>query len=78
MIDKKPVHPENVTAETRGREWPDGTQPGAQSDECTELGRAEYVKCSTDYRIQLINKHEHNKPENVSLTHLARNFQKQV
>ena len=27
---QKPVHPENVTVETREREWPDGTQPGAQ------------------------------------------------
>ena len=39
---------------------------------------AEYVKCSTDYQIQFVNKYEHNKPENVFRTHLARNFQKQV
>ena len=33
-VIQKPVHPENVPAETRGREWLDGTQSGAQSDEC--------------------------------------------
>ena len=33
-VPQKPVHPKNVPAKTRGRERPDGTQPGAQSDEC--------------------------------------------
>ena len=41
----------------------------------TSGGLAEYVTCSTDYRIQFENKHEQNKPEKVSLIHLARNFQ---
>ena len=42
------------------------------------VGLVEYVKCSTDYQIQFVNKHEHNKPEKVSQIHLVRNFQKQV
>ena len=49
-----------------------------QVHRATSVGLAEYVKCSTDYQIQFVNKHEHNKPEKVSLIHLARNFQKQV
>ena len=49
-----------------------------QVHRATSVGRAEYVKCSTDYRIQFVNKHEHNKPEKLFLIHLARNFQKQV
>ena len=42
------------------------------------VGLTETVKSSTGYRIQFEHKHEHNTPEKVSLTHLAKNFQKQV
>ena len=41
-------------------------------------GSVEDVKSSTDDRIQFVYKHEHNKPEKVSLTHFAKIFQKQV
>ena len=36
------------------------------------------MKSSTVYRVQFVHNHEDNKPEKVSLTHLAKNFQKQV
>ena len=42
------------------------------------VGLAEYVKSSTDYRIQFVSKHEDSKPEKVSLTHRAKNFQGQI
>ena len=49
-----------------------------QVHRATSVGLAKYVKCSTDYWIQYVNKHEHNQPDKLSQTHLARNFQKQV
>ena len=60
--------------------WPRQTHAHAHAHAHahTHVRLAEYVKCSTDDQIKFENKHEHNKPENVSLIHLARNFQKQV
>ena len=75
-IHKKPVHPKNVPAETRGRERLDGTQPGAQSDEYRTSWVREMLNKLSDSICKQT--HEHNKPENVSLTRLTRNFQKQV
>ena len=66
---------ENVPAEKGGG---GGLMELNQVHRATTGGLAEYVKSSTDYRIQFVHKHEHNKAEKVSLTHLAKNFQKQV
>ena len=49
-----------------------------QVHRATTVGLAEYMKSSTDYQIQFVHKHEHSKPEKTSLTHLAKNFKKQV
>ena len=43
-----------------------------QVHRATTVGLAEYVKSSTDDRIQFV----YNKPEKISLTHLAKSFKK--
>ena len=44
----------------------------------TTVRLAEEVKSSTDYGIQFVSKPKDSKPEKVFLTHLAKNFQRQV